>query len=121
MPLNDSTSLEQITYSAAESLPDPTTVSGRVYRLVNGTGGPAVTWSSSGPATPFNEDGTDVATISLGQGQSKWVWSNGSRWVVVRQPQTGRRIVSAKGVTDGSGSVTVNFTPPFPTVPVVTN
>lgn len=35
--------------------------------------------------------------------------------------RTSRRVVSNKGVTDASGNVTFPFTPPFATVPDVTN
>jgi hypothetical protein len=100
------------------SLPDPATVGGRTHDLSN-TATSAAVWGSVG-ATPFVVDGASVATLTVSAGSSVRVQSNGTQWVQIRPAGT-RRIFSAKGVTDGSGNVTFNFTPPFTTVPVVTN
>lgn len=103
---------------AADTLPDPAAVGGRTLELVNGTASVAV-WGAVG-ATPFRVDGVDLASLTVPRGASVRVQSDGVRWVVIRPAGT-RRIVSAKDVTDGSGNVTFTFTPPFATVPVVTN
>lgn len=118
MPLHDTDSLVIETATAAESLPDPTTVGGRTHDLTN-TGLSAAVWSSTG-ATPFQVDGANVATLSVPAGGVLRVHSDGTRWVQVRASGF-RRIVAAKGATDASGNVTFNFVPPFPTIPVVTN
>lgn len=118
MPLHDSDSLVLETATAAESLPDPATVAGRTHDLTN-TGTAACTWSSTG-VTPFTENGTNVATVSVGRGQTKRVQSDGARWIVLPLG-TARRIFSGKGVTDGSGNVTFNFSPSFSAAPVITH
>lgn len=80
MSLHGADSLIVETDTAAESLPDPTTVTNRTHKLVN-TGSATVTWSSTG-ATPFTENTVNVATITIGPGLTKDVRSNGTRWVV---------------------------------------
>lgn len=80
MPLHNTDSLIIETDTAAESLPDPTTVNGRTHRLQN-TGTVTVVWSSIG-ATPFSISGVNVATISIPRGQNVLVQSDGVRWVV---------------------------------------
>lgn len=91
--------------SAAESLPDPTTVNGRTHLLVN-TGLATVVWSSTG-ATPFQQGGVNVATISLARGQALQVQSDGTRWVAKSSGM--RPFFAGTGVTDASGNVTFNF------------
>lgn len=118
MTLHDTPSLIVLTSSAAESLPDPATVGGRVHDLVNGTLAAAV-WSSSG-ATPFLVDGSSVATLTVPAGATARVQSNGSQWVLVRAIGV-RRLVAAKGATDASGNVTFAFSPPFASPPIVVN
>ncbi len=118
MTLHDSDSLVIEAATAAETLPDPTTVSGRTHDLTN-TGTVSTVWGSTG-ATPFQVDGAAVATLTVVRGDSARVQSNGTRWVLIRRDGI-RRIVAAKGATDASGNVTFTFTPAFATVPVVTN
>lgn len=80
MSLHDTVALVVETASAAESLPDPTTVTNRTHKLVN-TGAATVTYSSTG-ATPFTESGINVASITIAAGSTKEVRSNGTRWEV---------------------------------------
>jgi hypothetical protein len=98
------------------SLPDPTTVGGRTHELVN-AGVSAAVWGSTG-AAPFQVDGAAVATLTVARGASARVQSDGVRWVLIRASGT-RRLFAGKATSDGSGNVTFTFTPPFPTVPVV--
>jgi hypothetical protein len=119
MALHDSDSLTIETGEASPTLPDPVAVSGRTHDLTN-TSASAAVWGSVG-ATPFQVDGAAVATLTVPRGASVRVQSDGVRWVVIRPAFAGRRLVAAKGVTDGAGQVTFAFTPPFATVPVVTN
>lgn len=100
------------------SLPDPATVPGRVHELTN-TNASAVVWSASG-TLPFLVGGVASASLTVPRGASLRVQSDGSKWVLI-QPSGVRRMVAAKGVTDGSGNVTFNFTPAFASVPVVVN
>ena len=118
MTLHDTPALILAGTSAAESLPDPATVGGRTHWLVN-TSVSAAVWSAGG-GTPFQVDGVAVASLTVAAGASAQVQSEGTRWVLVR-PSGFRRIVAAKGVTDGSGNVTFNFIPAFASVPVVVN
>lgn len=104
--------------TATASLPDPATVDGRTHDLNQGDG-VACVWSASG-TNPFLLDGAAVATITVPRGATTRVHSTGGKWQVIR-PSGTRRIVSAKGATDGSGNVSFSFVPPFPTVPVVTH
>lgn len=67
--------------TATESLPDPTTVSGRTHWLQNSFAGSQV-WSSTG-ATPFVVDGVNVTTLTLLIGTTRQLYSNGTRWVVI--------------------------------------
>ena len=119
MPLHDSEEYILENATAAESLPDPTTVGGRTHRL-NNTNGASVTWSSTG-ATPFTDSsGTNVATIIVPAGGSTQVQSDGVRWIV-KDDALGRRIFAGTGVSDGSGNVTFTFTPAFAAAPVVSH
>lgn len=117
MTLHDTESLIVETSGAAESLPDAATYPQRTHDLTN-TGAVTAVWSAAGAG--FTEAGTNVATISVPSGSSKRVASNGTRWAVI-QPAGTRRIASFKGVTDANGLVTFTFTPPFATIPVVSN
>lgn len=103
--------------SAAESLPDPTTVGGRTHELKNNSNG-TQTWTSTG-ATPFVVDGVNVANLVLAVGQARRIYSNGTRWVAL--PSAVRRVFAGSGVTDASGNVTFTFTPAFASIPVITN
>lgn len=113
MPLHDTASYIVKADTAAESLPDPTTVTSRTHLLVNGTTAAAV-WSAP---VGFVVDGVNAATLTIAPGDYREVYSNGVRWVAL--PRASRRIFAATGVTDGSGLVTFTFTPAFPSVPVV--
>jgi hypothetical protein len=117
MPLYDTTAYQILTADAACSLPDPTTVTNRTHILANIGTAPAV-WSSVG-ATPFNQFGVNVATITVPRAGVLLLFSDGVHWVVTRNA-TDRRIFSGSGVTDASGNVTFTFTPPFAAAPVVT-
>lgn len=79
MSLHDSDGFILNTKATAESLPDPTTVPGRVHLLVNETL-LSTTWSSVG-ALPFFE-GVPVTSITVPAGEYKEVHSDGVRWVV---------------------------------------
>ncbi|GGZ23308.1 hypothetical protein GCM10010387_15540 [Streptomyces inusitatus] len=115
MALHDTDALIIETDTAAESLPAPATVPGRTHDLTN-TGTVTAVWSGG---VGFTEGGANVASISVGRGQSKRVQSDGARWIVLPLG-TARRVFAGKGVTDASGNVTFTFTPAFPTVPVIT-
>lgn len=100
------------------SLPDPSTVSGRVHWIANANLANITVSSSGGGGTPFLESGGSAATITIGPGQAKFVQSDGvSRWKVLATLGA-RRIFAGTGTTDGSGNVTFTFTPAFPSVPV---
>lgn len=116
MPLHNTEAQTIETATAAESLPDPTTVNGRTHDLTN-TGTVTCVWSSTG-ATPFQENGINVVTISVARGQVKRVQSDGTRWIVKPPPVAGRHIYAATGVTDGAGNVTFTYTTPFAATPV---
>lgn len=118
MPFNtDSYILESA--AAADSLPDPTTVSSRTHWLTS-TGSVATVWSSVG-ATPFTDaSGTNVATLMVPAGGAMQVHSDGVHWVVTSSNTTQRRVFAGSGVTNASGDVTFTFTPPFPSIPSVT-
>lgn len=103
------------TGSAAESLPDAATVTGRTHDLTN-TSTAAVTWSTAGAG--FTENGASVTTITVAAGATKRVQAGATRWLVV-PPAGTRRIFSGKATSDASGNATYTFTPPFTTVPVV--
>lgn len=119
MSVHDSEALIIETATAAESLPDPTTVAFRTHRLSN-TGSATAVWSSVG-ATPFvDAAGANVATISVPAGNMVQVQSDGVRWVVKLDPSE-RRVFSGSGVTDGSGNVSFAFTPAFSSAPKVTH
>lgn len=105
MTLHDTDAYVAEAASATESLPDPTTVNGRTHLLVN-TGTVTAVWSSVG-ATPFQQGGVNVATISLARGQALQVQSDGTRWVAKSSGM--RPIYAATGVTDGAGNVTFAF------------
>lgn len=117
MPLQDTDAQTIETNTAAESLPDPTTVSGRTHDLTN-TSLANVVWSSTG-ATPFTENGVNVVTITILPGQFKRVQSNGTRWLVKPVSVSGRHTAAATVVTDGSGNATFTFPTAFAAVPVV--
>lgn len=118
MPFNtDSYILESA--AAADSLPDPTTVSSRTHWLTN-TGSVATVWSSVG-ATPFTDaSGTNVATLTVPAGGAMQVHSDGVHWVVTSSSTAQRRVFAGSGVTNASGDVTLNFVPAFPSTPDVT-
>lgn len=117
MSLHDTDAYTVETATAAESLPDPTTVNGRTHLLVN-TGTVTVTWSSTG-ATPFLQGGVAVATVSLARGQALQVQSDGTRWAVKSSGM--RAFFSGTGVTDAAGNVTFAFPAGlFAAAPVVT-
>jgi hypothetical protein len=104
--------------SAAESLPDPTLWNGRTHLLVN-TGTATVVWSSIG-ATPFQQGGVNVATVSITRGQALQIQSDGTRWVTKSSGM--RAFHAASGVSDGAGNVV--FPIPaglFAVAPVVTH
>ncbi|KPI33266.1 hypothetical protein OV450_1354 [Actinobacteria bacterium OV450] len=115
MSLHDTDALIVEAATAAESLPDPTTVLGRTHDLTN-TGTAAVTWSSVG-ATPFSVDGTPTASLVIPAGRARRVQSDGTRWVVA--PTAARRVYAAKGVSNASGDVVFAFSPAFSVAPVV--
>src|SRR5688572_1728414 len=115
MPLHDTETLILETATVAESLPDPTTVNGRMHLLAH-TPPSSVVWSSVG-ATPFTVDGVADATLTVLRGTLRILQSDGVRWVV--QPTAARRVFAAKGVSDGAGNTVFTFTPPFASIPVV--
>jgi hypothetical protein len=121
MALRNTTALLLLTDGTdmAPSLPDPATTSGRVHWLVNASSG-LTTWSSSGLVDPFTENAMNIASVGVAAGQVKYLRSNGTRWTILLTLGS-RRVFSDSGVTDGAGNVTFTFTPPFPTVPVITN
>jgi hypothetical protein len=115
MSLHDSDAMILEASGPAESLPDPTLFSGRTHQLHNNTSANQV-WSSVG-ATPFTVDGVNVATLTLQPGQSRLVYSNGTRWVALATAV--RRVFAATAVSDGAGNAVFTFTPPFASTPVV--
>lgn len=116
MSLHDTDALTIETATAAESLPDPTTVSGRMHVLAN-TGTTTAVWTASGPASPFTVDGVAAATLSILRGTLRVVQSDGTTWVV--QPTATRRAVALSAVTAANGDAVFTFTPPFSVVPKV--
>jgi hypothetical protein len=115
MPLHDIESLALETATAAESLPDPTTVNGRTHDLTN-TGTATCVWTAAGPASPFTIDGVLAASLSVLRGRSRRVQSDGSTWVVA--PTAARRVFAATAVSDAAGNAVFNFSPAFSAVPV---
>ncbi|MXM67066.1 hypothetical protein GR925_27455 [Streptomyces sp. HUCO-GS316] len=115
MPLHDTDALIIETATAAESLPDPTTVAGRTHELAN-TATVSAVWSAPG-ATPFLVDGVPAATLTVLAGRARRVQSDGTRWVVA--PTAARRVFAATAVSDASGNATFTFTPAFAAAPVV--
>lgn len=105
MALHDTEAYLVEAATATESLPDPTTVAGRTHLLVN-TGTVTAVWSSTG-ATPFQQGGVNVATVSITRGQALQVQSDGTRWVAKSSGM--RPIFAGTGVTDASGNVTFAF------------
>lgn len=107
MPLHDTDSyIIETIGSVAESLPDPTLHQGRTHLLVN-TGFPgAVVYSSVG-ATPFSENGVNVATISVPVGEFKQLQSDGVRWVV-KFPTPALLVPT---ITTPARTLNTNFTP----------
>lgn len=105
MPVHDMKAYVVEAYTAAESLPDPATVNGRTHLLVNSHTA-TVVWSSVG-ATPFQQGGVNLASISLTRGQALQVQSDGTRWVA--KSSGARPFYAATGVTDGAGNVTFTF------------
>lgn len=111
----DSQTIE--TATAAESLPDPTTVGGRAHDLTN-TGTVTAVWSSTG-ATPFQVDGVNVATVSVPRGGVMRVQSDGTHWVQIR-PFGSRASFAGTAVTNGSGDAVFTFPAGlFPAAPIV--
>lgn len=106
MPLHDTEAQEIETATAAESLPDPTTVANRTHELTN-TGSVTAVWSSVG-ATPFVEGGVNVATISVPRGESKQFQSDGVRWVA-KQKGSGRAFFAGTAVSSAGGDAVFNF------------
>lgn len=115
MSLHDTDALVVETSTAAESLPDPTTVAGRTHDLAN-TGTVNAVWSSAG-ATPFMVDGVPVASLTVLPGRARRVQSDGTRWVVA--PTASRRVFAATAVSDAAGNATFTFSPAFAAAPVV--
>jgi hypothetical protein len=113
MTLYDTEALTVESDQAANSLPDPTTVSGRTHLLTN-TGAVTSVWSSVG-ATPFSVGGVNVATISVTRGMVFLLQSDGTHWVA--KSSGGRQFFAGSGVTDGSGNVTFTFPTAFPVAP----
>lgn len=91
--------------TAAESLPDPTTVNGRTHLLVN-TGVASVTWSSVG-ATPFQQGGVNVANVAITRGQALQVQSDGVHWVAKSSGM--RPFFAGTAVSDAAGNATFAF------------
>ena len=106
------------TQDLAGTLPDPATVNARTHFVVSSDSGPLVL-SATGPALPFLIGGVLAASVTIPRGQMRVLHSNGVTWAV--EGGATRRVVALKGVTNASGVVTLAFTPPFATVPVVTN
>lgn len=113
MPLHDTEGYIVEGGTAAESLPDPTTVNGRTHLLVN-TGTVTAVWSSVG-ATPFQQGGVNVATVSLARGQALQVQSDGTRWVAKSSGM--RQMASGSGVTVAGGQLVIVFPVPFAVTP----
>lgn len=105
MPLHDTDAYIVETATAAESLPDPTTVGGRTHLLVN-TGAATAVWSSTG-ATPFQQGGVNIATVSLTRGQALQVQSDGTRWIAKSSGM--RPFYAGTAVTNASGDAVFNF------------
>ncbi|MGW1989578.1 hypothetical protein [Embleya sp. NPDC001921] len=105
MSLHDTDGYIAEAATATESLPDPTTVNGRTHLLVN-TGTATAVWSSVG-ATPFQQGGVNVATVSVARGQALQVQSDGTRWVA--KSSGTRPIFAGTGVTNASGDVVFAF------------
>lgn len=105
MALHDTDGYIVETATAAESLPDPTTVNGRTHLLVN-TGTATVTWSSTG-ATPFQQGGVNVAMVAVARGQALQIQSDGTRWIVKSSGM--RAMYAATGVSNASGDVVFTF------------
>lgn len=98
--------------TAAESLPDPTTVSGRTHWLHNNFAGSQV-WSSTG-ATPFVVNGVNSATLTVLRGQTAQLYSDGTRWNVIpvaspagpqNYPQAYLRATNRISTMDGGASL----------------
>lgn len=100
MSIHDTDAYIVETASAAESLPDPTLWNGRTHLLVN-TGTVTAVWSSVG-ATPFQQGGVNVATVSLTRGQALQVQSDGTRWVAKSSGM--RPFFAGTAVSDASGN-----------------
>lgn len=113
MALHDTDALIVETATTAESLPDPTTVTGRTNLLSN-TGTAAVVWSSTG-ATPFSVGGVLSATVTIPAGQSLAVQSDGAHWVAKSSGQ--RQFAAGTAVSAAGGIVTITFATPFAVVP----
>lgn len=105
MSLHDSEAYILEAATAAESLPDPTLWNGRTHLLVN-THTATVVWSSTG-ATPFQQGGVNVATISLARGQAIQVQSDGTRWIVKSSGM--RAFFAGTAVTDAAGNASFAF------------
>lgn len=117
MSLHDTDALVVEASTAAESLPDPTTVSGRTHDLTN-TALVTAVWTSTG-ATPFQVDGVNLASLSVGAGGRARVQSDGTHWVLVRSNGS-RASFAGTATTDANGIATFAFAAGlFPAAPVV--
>ena len=117
MSLHDTDSYIVETATATESLPDPTTVNGRTHLLVN-TGTATAVWSSTG-ATPFQQGGVSVATVSVARGQALQLQSDATQWVTKSSGM--RPFFAGTAVTNAGGNATFAFPAgTFAVAPIVT-
>lgn len=117
MALQDTLEIMIVSSTAAESLPDPTTRNGQAHWLINASDN-TTTYTSVG-ATPFQQNGVNVASITIPAASSKSVRSDGVRWVVVDAGIGTRRIYSATAVTDGAGNAVFTHNAPAFAVPPI--
>lgn len=80
MPLHDVEALIVETATAAESLPAPASVPGRMHVLSNTSTAPVV-WSA-GAGTPFTYLGVNSASFTLQPNDQAFVQAVGGQWVV---------------------------------------
>jgi len=108
MPLNNDPQILLVTTTAAESLPDPTTVAGRTHWIVNAFNANAV-WSCASPALPFLLNSVAVATVTIPAASHISVLSDGVHWIVTDAPDN--FILAAPTVTTPARTLNVTFTP----------